>query len=223
LILTYKQEKKMTGYLSTYLKSLALFVALSLGAVSANAVVVFEDNFNANNFATIWGSASVDVGAYGDLCNNGTAGFCVDTEGTGAGTNATFALVTPIASLVAGDYAFSFDYGNNAGFGPYGDNILDWQITSDQGLLSSNSVNSGSAANFTYQNASFLFSVASPVTNAIISFAQTGAEGDWGGTVLDNVSLDLTNAYPVPAPAPLLLLGIGLFGLALSTYRARLS
>ncbi len=197
--------------LSILLNKLALCATLLLSSAAASATVIFEDNFDANNFASIWTvtAGGVDVGAYPDLCNNGTAGYCVDTEGTGSGTNATFSLLTPIATLSAGNYTFSFDYANNAGFGPYGDNILNWQITSDQGLLASSSVNSGSAANYTYQNSSVAFTLAGPVTNAIISFAQTGAEGDWGGTLLDNVSLQT-----VPAPATVLVMLVGLIGLA---------
>lgn len=207
----------MTRSLSMYLKQTVLCAAVSLGSATASAAVVFSDNFDANNFNTIWSvsDGGVDVGAY-SLCNNGTAGLCVDTEGTGENTNATFSLATPIG-LAAGNYNFSFDWGNNDGLDhPNGGgvNILDWKISSGLTVLASGSVNSGGAPDFTYANSSTSFFLGSSVTDAVISFSQTGSEGDWGGTVLDNVVLDQTSQ--VPEPATMLLLGLGLLGLGAS-------
>ncbi len=211
----------MAKHLLKNLKQAVLMTCLTAAASSAGASVIFEDNFNANNFYSIWNVSdpNVDVGNYTDLCDNGAGGYCVDTEGTGASSNATFNIITPIALLVAGDYTFSFDWGNNFGSYNAGNNILNWLINSDQGLVASGSINSGAAADHTYETASFAFSSATPNTNAVISFAQVGAEGDWGGTILDNVKFELVNAYPVPAPAPALLLGLGLLGLG--TLRSR--
>lgn len=213
----------MTQSLSMQLKRAAFGAALSFAAASASATLVFSDNFNANNFSTIWTvtGGNVDVGSY-SLCNNGTAGICVDTEGTGPDANATFHLTAPIPSLVAGDYSFAFDWGNNDGTdhpAGVGINVLDWKVTSGSTVLASGSVNSGSVPDFIYQNAAFSFSLASAVTNAVIRFDQTGAEGDWGGTVIDNVTLNLTNAYAVPAPGAVLLFGLGLLGMRLSRAR----
>lgn len=210
----------MIRRIPSLLKTCALGAVMTLAAASAQAGIVFQDNFNANNFHTIWTvtAGNVDVGNYPDLCNLGAGGYCVDTEGTGYGTNASFQLATPIASLGAGSYTFSFDWGNNTGFGPYGNNILNWAISSDQGLLASNSLNSGSSADWTYENASWNFSLASAVTNAVIYFAQVGTANDWGGTVLDNVVLNQVSAS-VPEPATLFLMLGSLVGLGINRKR----
>ena len=205
--------------IATQLKFVLACAMLSLAVINnASATVIFEDDFDNNDFHSIWTvtAGNVDVGNYADLCNNdgGASGFCVDTEGTGAGSNGSFQLTNPLSSLVAGDYTFSFDYGNNAGFGNNGDNILNWLISSDQGTLASGSVNSGGAADYMYDDYSLAFSLIAPATNAVILFDQVGAENNWGGTVLDNVSFELVNAHAVPAPATLMLFALGLIGLS---------
>lgn len=194
---------------------------LLLGSLAANAnVIVFADDFNANNFNSIWSvsSGNVDVGSYPDLCNNGTAGYCVDTEGTGYGTNATFSLSNPLSLLTAGTYTFAFDYGNNSGFGANGDNILNWSISANEGLVASGSVNSGSVADWSYANSSVSFNLATAFTNAVINFAQVGAVNNWGGTVLDNVVLTQTSVA-TPEPATLMMLVSGLIGFGIRRRR----
>lgn len=195
--------------------------ALLCGSLTAHAnAIVFSDNFDANNFGSIWSvsSGNVDVGSYPDLCNYGSAGYCVDTEGTGYGTNATFSLSNPLSLLTAGTYTFAFDYGNNSGFGANGDNILNWSITATEGMVANGSVNSGSVADWTYANSSVSFTVVTAFTNAVINFAQVGAVNNWGGTVLDNVVLTQTSVA-TPEPATLMMLVSGLVGFGIRRRR----
>ncbi len=197
----------------------ALLIAIGLFlTIGARAdVIVFEDNFDGNDFHDVWTlvDGNVDVGAFSDLCNNGAGGYCVDTEGTGPGANAAFFLANPL-TLSTGDYTFSFDWGNNAGLYP-APSTLEWFIYGEPDgnplfalTVAQGVVDSGAGHDWIYETVttSFSWPVATNLENVIIGFEQTGIEGNLGGTVLDNVRL-----VKVPAPAPLLLLALGLLTL----------
>ena len=199
-------------YLTTFI------IALCFGA-TANATMVFEDDFDADVVGIPqpsllnWNinSGTVDVvgpAAFGFLCDNGTAGNCLDLDGTPG--NATITTKLGL-NLLAGDYAFSFDYGNNFGF----DNVLQWSI----GSLANGSVASGGVPNDIYVNSLNTFSVGSDTNNVFIQFQQFGTP-DNGGTVLDNVTLEFLGAAAVPAPGVPALLGLALVALGLRRSRS---
>ena len=193
-------------------------------ATSQASTIAFEDDFEGNDFFSKWTltGGGVDVGALGDLCDNGAGGVCVDTEGTGPGTNARFQTASTFSLTQGTEYVFSFDYANNAGLAGGGDNVLAWGIVTFPAnpalsiLTQSGTVNSGSVEDLSYERFEHTFTLftpfLAPTVDAYIFFAQVGSEGDWGGTILDNVRLAEAGSGPdpVPAPAPAALLGLGL-------------
>lgn len=202
--------------------TVAAFAAL-LGA-PASAGIIFEDDFEADTIGIPQGSlvewniagGTVDVvggGTFGYLCDNGSAGKCLDLDGTPG--NATIVTKTAL-DLVAGNYQFSFDYGNNFGTS----NVLLWAIGTGAVDAALGSVVSDLVPNDIYWNSTNGFTLASDLNSVFISFQQLGSE-DNGGTVLDNVVLEYLGTSSVPEPESLVLLALGLIGL-ISRRRSRL-
>ena len=207
------------------LRSLVVLLVFASLTTSASAGIIFQDNFDADTIGIPQGSLinwTIDAGTvdvvgastFGYLCNNGTAGYCLDLDGTPG--NATITTKTGL-SLLAGDYEFSFDYGNNFGT----DNKLEWDIGVGalvSGLINiaspthSGDVTSDFVPNDIYWNSTTSFSLGADLSNVYIQFTQLGPQ-DNGGTVLDNVVLTYLGSSSVPEPGSLVLLGLGLLGL----------
>lgn len=201
------------------LRLTTLAIALLL-STTASAGIIFEDDFDADTIGIPQGtlinwdinSGTVDVvgsSSFGYLCNNSTAGYCLDLDGTPG--NAT--IVTKSAfNLAAGDYEFSFDYGNNFGTG----NVLYWGIgTVASGYTNAalGSVVSDAVPNDIYWGSTNGFTLGSALNSVYITFIQNGPQ-DNGGTVLDNVVLNYLGTGTVPEPGSLALLCLGLLGLS---------
>ena len=200
----------------------ALLTVACLSLSSARADVIFSDNFDADSHGVPatsllnWNidQPSVDVvggGTHGALCNGNTAGNCLDMDGTPAGNGQ---ITTKVGlNLAAGNYTFSFDYGNNS----HNDNSLAWNI----GSIVNGIVLTGVAQNNTYTNSSTSFTLASAMSGVFITFTGGGTPSQ-GGSVLDNVLLEGPSSS-VPEPSMLVLLALGLMGLGSATRRKRLS
>ena len=188
---------------------LVLLTVFLVSLSSANADVIFSDNFDADTRGTPvssllnWtiDSPSIDVvgsgGTYAHLCNGDTAGNCLDMDGSPGNGQIT---TKDGLNLAAGEYTFSFDYGNNTN----SNNSLAWNI----GSLIDGIIYTDSSFNNTYTHFSTTFTLSTAASGVFITFAGGGTE-DLGGTVLDNVLL-----ASVPEPSMLMLLCLGLLGLS---------
>lgn len=206
------------------MKHIALLFFTLAFSFSANAGVIFYDDFTGDTSGNIadWTGEIATTGLYspdvvqdttfcGGILNN----TCLDMDGSGANSNADLTTALPL-NLVAGDYTFSFNWGNNRGNTAYTayDNILNWSIFSGSTTLALGFVNSGTAQDFSYELDSTAFTLASAFSNVYIRMWQSGTEGSQdGGTILDDVKLTLDQAASVPEPSILFLLALGLLGL----------
>lgn len=190
---------------------------LTLACTSANAGLIFSDNFdleaggagnsslNYNNFSQ-WSvtDGTVDVvsnGGWGITCAGGT-GKCVDLDGSSsnAGTFSSNSL-----TLAAGEYTLSFDISGNQR-----NSVNDAMGVSLGGFFNEDFTRSGSVG---WETIVRTFTVTSETTNSI-TFNHAG--GDNIGIMLDNVSLvsGSASSTAVDEPAPLALLLLGAFGIA---------
>jgi len=190
---------------------------LTLACTSANAGLIFSDNFdseaggagnsslNYNNFSQ-WSvtDGTVDVvsnGGWGITCAGG-AGKCVDLDGStsNAGTFSSNSI-----TLAAGEYTLSFDISGNQR-----NSVNDAMGVSLGGFFNEDFTRSGSLG---WETIVRTFTVTTETTNSI-TFNHAG--GDNIGIMLDNVSLvsASSSATSVDEPAPLALLLLGAFGIA---------
>ena len=199
------------------LKKMLLGAVFAAGfATSANAVVLYTDNFDANtgglNATPIgWNTTvgAVDIIPVGPFFNWYGSGLYIDLNGSigqsgQIDTQATFNLV------MGQSYTIDFDYGNNKNSN--GNELLVFGAGSN---MSSIPVNGFIASLISY---SWTF-VALNTETVSLFFADGGnSPGDNGGPILDNVSF---SAVPLPAALPLLAAGLGVMGLVASRRKRR--
>ncbi len=188
------------------LSSLLLGVTIAgVNASSAKSATLFQDNFDSESHGlskkslTNWNVTAGNVDVIGsrfyDLYpGNGTY---LDMDGTPA-ANATIET-KQLFNLTAGTYQLSFKLGNNT----FSGNKLLVQVGSVFSEIFD--------ATSTLTSISRSFSVTTP-TSVSLLFAEKGP-ADQGGSILDNVMLEQTQATSVPEPASVLgLLAFGTLG-----------
>lgn len=190
----------------------------SLFCMSANATVIFQDNFdseagapgqsslNYNSF-TNWtvSDGTVDVvsnGGWGINCV-GNTGKCVDLDGSSG--NAGIFTSTAL-TLTAGEYLLSFDISGNQRGGA-ADNLL---VTLGGFFNDSFSLSPLDP----WVTVTHSFTVSSTSSN---SFIFNHAGGDNVGIMLDNVSL----VRAVPEPATIAMFGLGLLGVGFARKKVK--
>ena len=206
------------------IKKAVSILALSSAMVgTANAAIIFEDNFDTENGGngqlnyTGFTNWSVLSGAV-DLIGTGTAwdwfaatnGLYIDLDGS----TGTAGLMGHLETLSAGDYTLSFDLAGNQR------NDAAETTTANVSIV----IGSGTAANTnislnrmdTFTTYSLDFSVLTDPSMIMVTFGAAG--GDNIGMLLDNVVLQ--DRVSVPEPAALSLLAIGLLGVGLSRRKA---
>ena len=191
----------------------AALLAGAAGVASANAGVVFSDNFNSYAYALDWnppanwtapGPGTVDlIGEDTDQTQfdffPGNGGY-VDLDGS----NGLPGTLQTIASFGPGNYTLSFDLGGNA----RGD--LDKTTVITLGSFSQ-SITLSSGAPLALQSFSF-----HTTTGGQLSFADLAGGNQNIGNILDNVSL---SAVPEPASWAMMLVGFGGLGVAMRSRR----
>jgi hypothetical protein len=200
-----------------WLTSAAILASLTLGS-QAQAVVVFQDNFDAEpggsvlnynsyaNWDVTFGTVDkIASGGFGITCAGG-AGQCVDIDGSSGDAGVMTAKQT--FDFSAGDtVTLSIDYTGN-------------QRSTQSETLSINfapffstfiAIGSGNVGLpfITYSNSVL---VTADVTGATLSIFQTSGTdiNDNVGPIIDNVVLDVQPGSPtptVPVPAPVFMLG----------------
>lgn len=196
------------------MKQILIATLLSVGFASANANVIFFDDFDNEvpdevvqtgsdtdyDSFTNWtvSDGTVDLVANGDwnLTCAGNTGKCVDLDGS---INNAGIFTSTLFTLSAGNYVLSFDVSGNQRNSPSDSMAI------ELGGFVTESVTL--AATAPWQTLTYFFTVSADSTNDI-SFNHAG--GDNIGIMLDNVSVTDVNA-----PSTVALLGLGLFGLAM--------
>jgi len=178
-----------------------VFCMLSICANSGNAVIIFEDDFNAYSVGGNWGGSAnwtvtdgtVDMlgEGYWDVWLKGTGDNYLDLDGSNFDPGL---LSSVVLDLQPGDYVLSFDIA-----GPNrmpGDASVLVQVA--DGLLVSETVDVTQTTPFNTVTYNFTVNTA---TTGTISFQNDDGD-DNVGACLDNVSLDFTAAEPEPGPGP---------------------
>jgi hypothetical protein len=191
-------------------KKLLTTAALIVGAASAQASIIFSDNFESNptrlNLApTGWTvqNGTVDI-VTGGFCLDGSS-RCIDLDGS---TGNAGDLSHGFSAVSGATYTLAYQLGGNRRGGS------DTVTVQLDGVSQSHTL----AALDPLQifTLSFVASSTGPET-----FVFSNAGGDNVGLILDNVVLSESVTTALPEPASLLLLSAGLAGLAISRRRGR--
>jgi len=187
---------------------------------TANAAILFQDNFDsynsgtgALNFTDFGGTWSVMDGTV-DLIGNGYYDFLpgnglyVDLDGS---TN-NAGIMGHLESLSAGDYTLSFDLAGNQRNGAGELTTANVAILLGGGTAANTSISLAQNTDFTTYSLDFSISDLYDPSMVLISFGAAG--GDNIGMLLDNVVL--MDRVSVPEPGVLSLLALGLLGFGLS-------
>jgi hypothetical protein len=203
------------------LKNAMSAAALSLAlAGTANATIIFEDNFNSYNggvgalnytgFSPVWTvmDGTVDLignGFYDFLPGNG---LYIDLDGSTANAG----IMGHLESLAAGNYTLSFDLAGNQR------NTSAELTTANIAILlgsgTAASANISLAQNVGFTTYSLDFSISELVNPSVVMFTFGAVGGDNIGMLLDNVVL--ADRISVPEPGILSLLALGLLGIGFS-------
>jgi hypothetical protein len=194
----------------------AALLAGAVGVASANAGVVFSDNFNSYGYQLNWAPpanwAAPGPGTV-DLIGETTTATAFDFfPGNGGyvdldGSNGVAGTLQTLASFGAGTYKLTFDLGGNA----RGD-VAKTTVVSLGDFSQSVTLSSGAPLaleTFTFKT-----------TGGQLSFADLAGGNQNIGNILDNVSL---SAVPEPATWAVMLVGFGGLGLAMRNNRRKLA
>jgi Protein of unknown function (DUF642) len=182
-------------------------VALSAGAISANASTLYSDNFNAsaqslNSTPTGWAvsNGTVDTIGTGFFDFYPGNGNYIDMDGSTGDAGRIDTLAT--FNLIAGQtYSIKFDLGkNNTG-------AETLQVGLGSSLLQTIVLAAGAVPSLLQQVVTFV--ALANETGATLHFEALGNDNQ--GPVIDNVSLS-SASVPVPAALPLMGAGLGLMG-----------
>jgi hypothetical protein len=96
----------------------------------------------------------------------------------------------------------------------------DSQELNNVGGIASGSIisDSGSLGESPYLFSTTSFTLLSDVSSVFISFTG-GGDANSGGIVLDNVSLERTDSFPVPEPTVIAIFGLGILGFGLPRFK----
>jgi len=202
-------------------KIMSILLMSSAMIGTANAAILFEDNFDsynggseALNFTDFGGTWSVMAGTVDLIGNGGTYDFLpgnglyIDLDGSTANAG----IMGHLESLAAGDYTLSFDLAGNQRNGSAELTTANVAILLGGGTAANTSISLGQNAGFTTYSLDFSISDLYDPSMVLISFGAAG--GDNIGMLLDNVVL--MDRVSVPEPGVLSLLALGLLGVGLS-------
>lgn len=200
---------KVARTITTWLLGTAI---VSFGASSAQAAILFQDDFDSEtqglgltalaNWTITAGNLDIIGTDFFDF-HPGNGNY-LDMDGTPA-TNARIET-KQLFNLATGTYQLSFNIGNNTGV-----NSADSELLVQLGSVFTESF----AATSTLTSITRSFTVTTS-TVARLSFEEIGTP-DFGGSILDAVELEQTQATAIPTPALL----PGLIGLGAAALRKR--
>jgi hypothetical protein len=201
-------------------KKILLASALLVSStVASHAIVLFSDNFNAtpqglNTAPNGWvvGVGSVDVIGTNFFEFYPGNGNYIDMNGSGV--SGQMHTTTAFNFFAGKTYTLSFNYGNNKNSD---DNLSIESLAF--GVLGFPGVTIDHVGEIaSYLIGSVTFTPSSDFSSSIYFNGSGTNEADFGGLILDNVSLSVV---PVPAALPLLAGGLGILGFASRRRKAK--